>query len=162
MLRQHGESGEGLATIRTRNGSKTPREAPVARFRRRRRGVGSGLMLSTTELQGRNRLSVLRAGRRYARATACTRRGSGLAYSATSSEGRRPEISPTRSGHQVGPVPSFLSADGHRIDGVRHLHRQAPGGFGKQGPPRSCHHPVDPTRETPGGLRRVGIFFFFF
>lgn len=77
MLRQHGESGEGLATIRTRNGSKTPREAPVARFRRRRRGVGSGLMLSTTELQGRNRLSILRAGRRCARATACTRRGSG-------------------------------------------------------------------------------------
>jgi len=40
MPRQHGESGEGLATIRTRNGSTTPGEAPVARFMRQRRGVG--------------------------------------------------------------------------------------------------------------------------
>ena len=58
--------------------------------------------------------------------------------------------------HQVGPVrPFLLSADGHRIDGVRRPNPQAHGGFGKQGPPappRLCHHPVRPSQ---GDARRL-------
>ena len=48
--------------------------------------------------------------------------------------------------HQVGPVrPFLLSADGHRIDGVRRLNPQAHGGFGQAGNVRSWCWLYGPT-----------------